>query len=250
VLRQAHDVAENLRKLDAQGAITWDIEGEQYPQTTSYACAPDQIAQLAPEMESVISDSASPYRSMKLDDAYFKVIKDAGFRIGVCIRPQHLMVYADGSAQQMYLPEAQVAAEMTHKMRFARERWGATIFYVDSDVGPAAERLDAKIFQQVAAAFPDSLVIPEHSTPQYYAYTAPFQNFLVHLQTGTPKDVYNYFPNAFSVNMINDAGAAKLAAHRAELTEAVRRGDVLTVHAGYWQANNPVVVQIYKDAGK
>ena len=109
--------------------------------------------------------------------------------------------------------------------------------------------MDAKLFQQVAAAFPDSLVIPEHSTPQYYAYTARFQNFLVHSQTGTPKDVYNYFPNGFSVNMVNDVSAAKLAQYRAELTEAVRRGDVLMVHAGYWQTNNPVVVQIYKDAG-
>jgi hypothetical protein len=71
---------------------------------------------------------------------------------------------------------------------------------------------------------------------------------LVHLQTGTPKDVYNYFPNAFSVNMVNDVSAAKLAQYRAVLTEAVRPGDVLMVHAGYWQANNPVVVQIYKDA--
>jgi len=249
VIRQAKDIVENLHKLNAQGAITWDIEGEQYPQTTSYACAPDEIAHLAPEMESAISDSASPYHGMKLDDAYFKIIKDAGFRTGVCVRPQHLMLYADGSAQQLYLPDSQAAAELIRKMRFAHERWGATIFYVDSDVGPAGERLDAKLFQQVAAAFPDSLVIPEHGTPQYYAYTAPFQNFLVHSQTGTPQDVYNYFPNAFSVNMINDVSAAKLAQYRAELTDAVRRGDVLMVHAGYWQANNPVVVQIYKDAG-
>jgi hypothetical protein len=50
--------------------------------------------------------------------------------------------------------------------------------------------------------------------------------------------------------MINDVSAAKLKQYRAELTEAVRHGDVLMVHADYWQANNPVVVQIYKDAGK
>jgi hypothetical protein len=43
----------NLKKLNPQGVITWDIKGEQYPQPTSYVCAPDEIAKVAPEMENV-----------------------------------------------------------------------------------------------------------------------------------------------------------------------------------------------------
>ena len=38
--------------------------------------------------------------------------------------------------------------------------------------------------------------------------------------------------------------------YRQELTDSVRRGDILMVHADYWQANNPMVVQMYHDAGK
>lgn len=249
ILLQAHKDVENLKKLDAQGMITWDIEGEQYPQNTSYVCAPDEISQIAPEMESTIDNPASPYKGMKLDDAYFKIVKEAGFRVGVCIRPQHFAVYADGTASQLYLPNSQLKDEMVRKMQFAHDRWGATLFYVDSDVNSDGATMDASIFQPLAAAFPDSLIIPEHSTPTYYAYTAPFKTFLFHDQVGTPQDVYSIFPKAFSAVLVNDADASSVAKHRAELTDSVRRGDILMLHADYWQANNPTATQIYKEAG-
>ena len=249
VLLQAAKNVENLRKLEAQGLITWDIEGEQYPQATSYACAPDEIAQIAPEMESQVELSSSPFHGMKLDDAYFKTIHDAGFRVGVCIRPQHFALYADGTASQINLPDSEVKAEMLRKMQFAHDRWGATLFYVDSDVNGFGAALDASIFQQVAAALPDSLVIPEHSTPDYYSFTAPFRTFLFHLQVGTAGEVSALYPKAFSAVLVNDANAADVAKHRAELTASVRHGDILMVHADYWQANNNTAVQIYKDAG-
>ena len=250
ILQQAQSNVQNLQKLGAQGAITWDIEGEAYPQPTSYACAPDQIAELAPEMESVITSSSSPYNGMKLDDAYFKTMRDAGFKVGVCARPQHYTLNADGTASQVYLPDSQIAAELIRKMQYAHNRWGATLFYVDSDVETNGASLDASIFQQVAAALPDSLIIPEESTPKYYAYTAAFQTFIFHGDLGTPLDVYNYYPEAFSANLINDVDPNKLAQYRQQLTESVRRGDILMVHADYWQANNPTVVQMYLDAGR
>ncbi len=65
----------------------------------------------------------------------------------------------------------------------------------------------------------------------------------------TPADVYNYYPHAFSANLINDVDAGTLAQYTSQLTAAVKRGDVLMVHADYWQANNPTVVAIYQQAG-
>ncbi len=249
ILQQAENNVQNLQKLAAQGAITWDIEGEAYPQPTSYACAPDQIAQLAPEMESTIT-LESPYKGMKLDDAYFKIMRDAGFRVGVCVRPQQYTLAANGTASQVYLPASEIASELIRKMQYAHNRWGATLFYVDSDVESNGANLDASIFEQAAAALPDSLILPEESTPKYYAYSAPFQTFLFHTDLGTPENVLNYYPKAFSANLINDVNPNKLAEYRQQLTEAVRRGDILMVHADYWQANNPTVVQMYLDAGR
>ncbi len=250
ILQQAQNNVTNLRKLAAQGLITWDIEGEAYPQPTSYACSPDQIAQLAPEMESVVNSAASPYRGMKLDDAYFKAMRDAGFRVGVCVRPQHYTLHADASASQVYLPDSAIAGELIRKMQYAHNRWGATLFYVDSDVKANGANLDASIFEQAAAALPDSLIIPEESTPKYYAYTGVFKTFLFHTDLGTPAEVYNYYPKAFSVNLVNDVNAKKLMEYRQQLTDSVRKGDILMVHADYWQANDSTVVQMYMDAGR
>ncbi len=249
VLQRARDIVTNLQRLNAQGTITWDLEGEEYPQATSYVCSPDQIAAVAPEMDSIITDANSPYQGRKLDDAYFKIITSAGFRAGVCIRPQQFTKAANGTAQQLYLSSSAAEAIMLQKIRYAHDRWGATLFYIDSTVDPTGMPLDAGIFQRLAAAFPDSLLIPEESTPKHYAYTAPFQTFLFHGDLGTDANIYNYYPKAFSVNLINDVNPATLAAAAAKLTASVAAGDILMAHADYWDNNNPAIVAIYQNAG-
>jgi hypothetical protein len=249
VLQQAAANVANMQQLGAQGAITWDIEGEQYPQNTSYVCSPDQIAHVAPEMESIVNNSTSPYYGMKLDDAYFKVMTSAGFRVGICIRPQQFTLNGDGTAQQSYLSDTAVEAEMAAKMTFAHDRWGVTLFYVDSSVESDGAVLDASIFQQLEQAFPDSLIMPEESTPKHYAYTAPFLTFLNHGDLGTDPTVHAYYPNAFSVNLINDVDPGTLAASLPQLTASVKGGDVLMGLVDYWQANDPTINSIYQAAG-
>lgn len=246
VLEQARTVAANLKRLDAQGAITWDIEGEEYPQDTSYVCAPDAIGRVAPEMESVVG--AGKYAGMKLDDAYFKTIRDAGFKVGVCVRPQRFVLGADGTARQESVPDHEAAAELIRKMKFAHERWGATIFYLDSTVRGDGSTLPASVIEEAAAAVPDSLVIPEESSARMYRAAAPFMSFLFHGDVGTDAAVQAYYPRAFGVNLVNDVSAAKLSAHRRELVDSVRRGDVLMVHAGFWQENDATVVEMYREA--
>ncbi len=248
VLKQAQDIVHNLQRLHAQGAITWDIEGEQYPQPTSYACSPDQIAKLAPEMETRINSQESPYKGMRLDDAYFKTLRDAGFTVGVCVRPQHLALRPSGSAQQVSLGTSLVTAELLGKMRYAHDRWGATLFYVDTSVEADGAVLSPDIFKQLNAALPDALIIPEQSTPKHYAYTAPLKSFLFHTDVGTDPTIYRYYPHAFSLNLVNDVDPGRLALYTPQLVEAVRQGDILMVHADYWQANNPTVMQIYQAA--
>ena len=248
VLSQATETVQNLRQLKSQGVITWDIEGEQYPQQTSYVCSPDQIATVAPEMESKVTDTSSSYAGMRLDDAYFKTIRDAGFRVGVCVRPQQFVRAGNGTATQTTLPDTQVAAQLIRKMRFAHDRWGATLFYLDSTVEADGGTLSPAIFAQAAAALPDSLLIPEESSPKFYAYTAPFKSFLFLQQTGTDPAVYAYYPKAFSAVLVNDVDPMKLAAAQPALTDAVRHGDILMLHADYWQANNPTALEIYTDA--
>ena len=150
----------------------------------------------------------------------------------------------------MFLPDGQVTAELTRKMKYAHDRWGATIFYLDSTVRGDGTTLEAGVLDEVAKALPDSLVIPEESTPRMYRATAPFRTFLFHGDTGVPEAIRDYYPRAFVANLVNDVDAGKLLEHRRELVEAIRAGDVLMVHAGYWQANNDTVLEIYRTAGR
>ncbi len=249
MLAQAASTVANARALSSQGVITWDIEGEQFPQDTSYVCSPDQIATVAPEMETLITDPASPFHGQKLDDAYFKIISAAGLRTGVCLRPQSFTLAGNGTASQLFLPtNAAIIANLEEKARFANNRWGTTLFYVDSTVDVNGGTLDPAIFQQLITDLPVFLFIPEESTPRYYAYTAPFYSFIFHTDLGTPATTYNFYPKAFGANLVNDVSAATLATYQPQLAQSVINGDILMGHADFWQSNDPTLVSIYKAA--
>ncbi len=249
VLSEANSVVTNSQQMNAQGVITWDIEGEQYPQATSYVCEPDAIAQVAPEMETTVNVPGSPWNGQKLDDAYFATIKNAGLKVGVCLRPQHFTLNADGGAQQVYLTGAAIPAELMRKAQYAHNRWGATLFYVDSTVDNNGGVLPASIFQQLQAALPDSLFIPEETNPLHYAYSAPFKSFIDLGAVGTDPGVLFSYPRAFSAVLVNDADPGKLAAATPQLIAQVKQGDILMAHVDYWQANDPAIVAIYQAAG-
>ncbi len=250
MLAQAASNVANAKNMNSQGVITWDIEGEQYPQDTSYVCSPDQIATVAPEMESTITDANSPYAGQKLDDAYFGTMSAAGLRIGLCLRPQAFTLGANGTASQQFLNgNAAIIANLENKARFANQRWGATIFYVDSVVDGNGGTLDPAIFGQLITDLPNLLFIPEESTTRYYAYTAPFYSFIFHTTTGTAPAVYKSYPNAFGANLVNDVNPVTLAINTPQLIQAVSNGDILMGHADYWQLNDPVLVAIYAAAG-
>ncbi len=240
----------NAQAMNAQGVVTWDIEGEQYPQNTSYVCSPDQIATVAPEMESIVTNTNSQYAGQKLDDAYFKTMTSAGLKVGVCLRPQQFVLASNGTASQNNLTgNAAIVANLETKAKFANSRWGVTLFYVDSTVDANGGTLDPAIFQQLITDMPGFLFIPEESTPRYYAYTAPFYTFLFHTDLGTNASVYNYYPKAFGMNLINDVAASTLATYTPQLTASVIRGDILAGLVTYWQANDSTLVNIYQAAG-
>src|SRR5271165_4305825 len=75
ILAYADNSVAILRGMNAQGMITWDIEGQQFPHSTSYVGDPTQFLATAPEMAEIA-------------DAYFQRFTAAGLRVGVCLRPQ------------------------------------------------------------------------------------------------------------------------------------------------------------------
>lgn len=157
-------------------------------------------------------------------------------KVGICIRPQQ---FADGKQRGV----ADEAAQLSAKIEYARKRWGATLFYVDSNGGPY-DPTDASVLARVALAQPDVLLMPEHQNFKYQAYTAPY-NDLRFESAITPENVRRVYPRAFSV--INGE-MAQLTRRRAELVATVRAGDVLMFNAWYNSEQAAQVKDIYDQA--
>ena len=68
--------------MGAQGAITWDPEGQRTGHT--YYGDPRIISDIAPEMEHRGTHARATI------DEYFRRFEEAGLRHGVCVRPQRV----------------------------------------------------------------------------------------------------------------------------------------------------------------
>lgn len=219
-----------MKKMDAQGMITWDIEGQQFPHATSYIGDPRIFDVLAPEMSGIA-------------DEYFRRFRAAGFRVGVCIRPQKLIIGPKNAAHQTFVEDP--TQLLIDKATYANKRWGATLFYVDSNVkGDDLNPLDVGVFQKLSAAIPDSLFVPEHATDAYYAYTAPYRE-LRQGHASTEPDVRTIYPHAFSVIYTADGPIDKM---RSRLVEAVKRGDLLLFRGWFEDPQNSKDSDIYRRA--
>ncbi len=266
IIKQAHDTVTNALAMHMQGVITWDAEGEQYPQTTSYICDPTTFdnlpgtavgsqgaaGSLSPEMSVVVTGltgTDSVYNGMRLVDILFKIQSDAGLKTGVCLRPQHLVYGTDVNGVQTLQQvdignNAGIIAELKRKIAYAVSHWGASLFYTDSTVDANGAPLDPAIFKAVHEAYPNVLIIPEESTPLYFAYTAPYNTFIFHTDLGTDPSVYNYYPKAFVVNMINESAPAKIQQYSAQLSQSSANGDIFLDHADYLDGNGPAIANL------
>ncbi|HEV8607783.1 MAG TPA: hypothetical protein VGQ99_20775, partial [Tepidisphaeraceae bacterium] len=227
LMHSANDSIAVLKSMNAQGMVVWDLEGEQYPKI-NYVGDPRMLETLAPEME---------YRSAV--DAYFKKFTDAGLRVGVTVRAQRLKLTTKGWRQ---VPLVNPFSTLAAKIEYAKTRWGATLFYVDTNVWKSI--YDAAIFKKLMDTFPDVLLIPEHETTRYYAYTAPYQELRLG-QISSPESALVAYPTAFSV--INTT-AGDIDGFHDELVAAVRHGDILLFPGWFNDVNNAKIKAIYDEA--
>src|SRR5439155_872632 len=105
----------------------------------------------------------------------------------------------------------------------AKQRWGCTLFYVDS-TATVSGAINPDVFRAVADAYPDVLLIPENESMRYFAYSAPLNSYQHHKITSTPAGARMVYPKAFSVLMAPEGDRPE--DHDALVT-AVRRGDIL-----------------------
>jgi hypothetical protein len=222
-----------MQQDHSQGMIVWDLEGEQYPQPSSTYIGDPRIAeQLAPEWDTIPTGT-----STTLIDQFFALFKNAGLRTGMTIRPTQIET-VDGVPTQTAV--ADEAAELEAKIGYAYTRWGSTLFYIDSNSG-----YDRDALAQVQTAYPQVLLIPEHSTISTYAYAAPYGQLLTYTVTGTNASTLETYPNGITVVYLADGDTTD---NYTALEASVARGDII-LFRGWWNdPYNATMTQLYAQA--
>ena len=227
-----------LKATKAQGMITWDPEGQEFAESVYYG-EPRLTPVLAPEMEFKGDGAAAAI------DEYFAKFRRAGFRVGVCIRPQQITM-VEGKPMHRETDNEEAVQALKGKIAYAKKRWGCTLFYVDTTT--AGKRpLNPDVFKVLAQSYPDVLFIPENESMRYFAYSAPLNSYFHHNITSTPAGARVVYPQAFSALM---APAGDKPEHHGELVAAVRRGDILLFNGWYGDPALNKIRKIYQEAAQ
>jgi hypothetical protein len=224
----------------SQGMIVWDLEGEEYSQPDpSYIGDPIVATTLAPEW------SYNYQNNGPIINQFFSAFTSAGFRVGMTLRPTTIE-FDNGVPSQTpnggigSVPIAQEITNLEAKIAYAYGQWGATLFYIDSTTG-----FDSAALRTVQQAFPNVLLIPEHSTVSTYGTSAPYGE-LTNGYTGTPASVEATYPSAISVIYVADGDMT--GNYSSGLIAAVAHGDIMLFRGWYADPNNTVMVSDYRAA--
>ncbi len=252
ILSRIDDDVANVKEVNGQGVILWDIEGQRWPHCTSYIGDPRlaEDPRFAPEWDTqvnyIYSSTTNPSAnfsssSMNVIDAAFHKILDNGLRAGVTIRP-HQIVYDPGDADlgcgggglygiygirpsQQYVTNTAARIQLLEdKINYAKNRWGVTIFYIDS-----TDWIAGTDMIQIHQDIPDVLLIPENTTLLEYTVGIPFKYTRLQGFYGGPGTIGNigdiYPQGAVAFNSNNEI-VPELTDHYWELVNAVRHGSV------------------------
>ncbi|MBM3880820.1 MAG: hypothetical protein FJ387_14070 [Verrucomicrobia bacterium] len=246
LLKQADGLVARMKATDAQGVIIWNIEGNG-PSYMKYAGDPHMVEFMCPEADAVANE-------------FFKKIRDAGFKVGVCLRPSVIAVgeLAKNPWLKAQFPGAQSSFAYYHdyphkqrtpadilsaKVAYAKKRWGCTLFYVDTNDGAgwwpetAEEKavwpknpdgsfmwyhalLNEDVWAEVLKRHPDVLFTIEHTPLIQYTVNAPYDEWSS-AGDGTPSVVRATWPEAFKCLVIKEPK------DHWQVAAKVRDGDVL-----------------------
>ena len=236
LLKLADNSVQVLKDTGAQGMITWDPEGEEFIGECYYG-DPRLVPTLAPEMEFKNDGAKSAI------DEYFERFRAAGLKVGICIRPQQIAM-VNGRPMHQAAEDEHAVQILRERIAYAKQRWGCTLFYVDS-TATAFTWINPDVFKAVADAYPDVLLIPENESMRYFAYSAPLNSYVHHKITSTPVGARLVYPKAFSVLMAPEGDRPE--DHDA-LVSAVRRGDILLFNGWYMSNEAGKIKKLYQEA--
>jgi hypothetical protein len=267
LLSRASNEVAILTNMNAQGIIFWDLDGQEIS-GLCYVGDPRVIPLWEPEMNAIV-------------DQFISIYTSAGLRVGMTLRPhsfglggslptmgtngqvfiltnapfgQKGYYYTNGWVQTNY---ASLAApiytnsywpELFDKIQYANNRWGATLFYIDSypdldQDGP----FSTSVLTNILNALPGILLIPEVGASfleatKLFAMSAPY---LVPPDTGyfVPTNVSPVYPNAVGVININGAPT-----NIATLVASMRAGNIFLTDSWWSNTGTSELQQAYPAA--
>ncbi len=231
LLAVADRAVANLKRLNAQGVIVWDVEGEQFP-NLQYVGDPRH---LPPEMQPVV-------------DEFFRRFTRSGLRCGLTLAVRKLMssgatdsTFQLGSqTTRRYVDDPDELFNMLDQIvTYSNQRWGCTIYYVDAD-GNWVFPTNVVVFRRLLARHPGILFVPEHKTLSYYASTAPYCDYTLGQEDCPSAEARWIYPNAFSVIKEYEAPVRR-GFTPMNMVERVRNGDVLLIES--WVPSSNVDVR-------
>jgi len=146
--------------------------------------------------------------------------------------------------------DAVVLVNLREKVSYARNRWGARMFYVDSTVYHGGNSLNHNIFRKLQQEFPDCVFFPENASTNYWGASAVYMDAQPGASvsgTNTPSSVKSIWPGAFSMITPMGVDLADPTIHN-NLVKAVRDGNMLFFDAWFGNPKNDQVLQIYREA--
>ncbi len=237
LMAYADKSVEILKKDDAQGVIVWDLEGAEHYHPITYIAQPDKLKAIAPEMD-------------RFADAFFKKFSDAGLRTGLTLRPTEVVPDPKKPSKWTHVEVKDPVKLISDKIAYAKNRWGCTLFYLDSNVFAndfltPEQRKEMKVpwimpvamIEQLHEAHPDVLIIPEWPGRQYELCSAPYSS--VNLGAlGSSAAIRSYRPESFRIVSTN---SKSLQENWDNYLETVGGGDILLFNAWYETSEIPLI---------
>ncbi len=213
----------------AQGIILWSLEGETFPHATTYIGDPRCMKWLNPEMGLVA-------------DEMITMIRDAGLRPGVCLRPSRVIYVRNDdpaldTVKHSYADAVDPFLELDAKIQYCKERWQVSLFYIDTNIfwrprGKEAKwtegHISADTWRRLNQKHPDVLLIPELGYTQLYAHTAPYSELDMGARE-TPEMIRRIWPKACSILQLEDDDP--IADHDI-LVKLTQGGDIIMANSG------------------
>jgi hypothetical protein len=186
---------------------------------------------------------------------FFAKFTAAGLRTGVCLRPSRIVPGFAGNGHVWDHDNYgfNILDNLSDKITYAKNRWGCTLFYLDSNVdwtydnhnNFVARLLRSSIYVGLQARHPDVLVIPEIPRTADWAGSAPYREVNGGGFTSTRARSKGVYPNALTIIEPKDTD---FTANHTLLVDAVRGGDILLFRSWFPDSGNPFVKAIYDEA--